>query len=69
MLPLNRKENPLKKFSEAPLKRSGMYLIALRAHVGRGKTMIREMIDTVADALPHPGESNAMRCSQAGEVD
>jgi hypothetical protein len=66
----NRKENPLKKFSEASLKQSGMYLIALRAHVGRGKTIIRDMIDSVADALPHP-EANPVRAIRysPGEIE
>ena len=29
-----------------------MYLIALRAHLGRGKSIIGEVIHSVADSLP-----------------
>ena len=47
-------ENPLKKFAEASLEKPGMYLIALRAHLNRGKTMIDEVMDSVVDALPKP---------------
>jgi hypothetical protein len=49
-------ENPLKHFAENSLKKPGMYLIALRAHLNRGKTMIGDMIESVADALPHPSK-------------
>jgi hypothetical protein len=45
-------ENPLKKFAEASLQKPGIYLIALRTHVNRGKAMIGDMIESVADAIP-----------------
>ena len=47
-------ENPLKKIAEASLEKPGMYLIALRAHLNKGKTAIDDMIDTVSESLPHP---------------
>ena len=47
-----QEENPLKKFAATSLETPGMYLIALRAHLGRGKTMIGEVLNSVADALP-----------------
>jgi hypothetical protein len=50
-------ENPLKKLAEESLKKPGMYLIALRAHVRQGKTLIGDMIETVAEALPKPGKA------------
>ncbi|HTG45370.1 MAG TPA: hypothetical protein VK633_12640 [Verrucomicrobiae bacterium] len=49
-------QNPLKQIARASLEKPGMYLIALRAHLGRGKTMLGDMIDSVADALPQPGK-------------
>ena len=49
-----REENPLKKFAEASLEKPGMYLIALRAHLARGKTALGNVINSVAGALPHP---------------
>jgi hypothetical protein len=47
-------QNPLKKFAEASLEKPGMYLIALRTHLNRGKAMIGTMIESVAGALPKP---------------
>jgi hypothetical protein len=48
-------ENPLKKFADASFEKPGMYLIALRAHLARGKTLIGDMVQSVADVLPKPG--------------
>jgi hypothetical protein len=45
-------ETPLRKLAEASLEKPGMYLIALRAHLARGKTMIGKMLTDVADAFP-----------------
>jgi hypothetical protein len=64
----NRKENSLKKLSESSSRHSGMYLIALRAHASRGRTMIREMIDSVAEALPHP-DMSSIRSSRAADAE
>ena len=47
-----REENPLKKVAEASLEKPGMYLIALRAHLNRGKAIIGNVLDSVAEALP-----------------
>lgn len=47
-----REENPLKKIAKESLEKPGMYLIALRTHLGRGKTMLGDVLDTVAEALP-----------------
>ena len=44
----------MKKFAEASLEKPGMYLIALRAHLSKGKTIIGEALESVADALPRP---------------
>ena len=49
-----REDNPLRKFARASLEKPGMYLIALRTHVGRGKTILGEVINSVAEALPKP---------------
>lgn len=43
---------PLNKPAEASLEKPGMYLIALRAHLNRGKTMIGDVFHSVADAFP-----------------
>ena len=45
-------ENPLRKLAEASLEKSGMYLIALRAHLQRGKSALGHILDEVADSLP-----------------
>lgn len=50
-------DNPLKRFAEKSLQTPGMYLIALRAHLNNGRTMIGDLIDSVAEALPHPEPS------------
>ena len=47
---------PLKKFAEASLEMPGMYLIALRAHLNKGKTMIGDALESVADAFPKPAK-------------
>ena len=49
-------DNPLKKFAKASLEKPGMYLIALRTHLGRGKTAIGDVLESVADALPKPSK-------------
>lgn len=48
----NWEPTPLKKLAEASLEKPGMYLIALRAHLNRGKTMIGDVFESVADAFP-----------------
>ena len=45
-------KTPLKKFAEGTLEAPGMYLIALRAHLNRGKTIIGDVLDSVSDAIP-----------------
>ena len=35
-------------------KNPGIYLIALRAHLNRGKTALGDLVDSVTDALPAP---------------
>lgn len=52
MPPNLREKTPLKKIAEASLEKPGMYLIALRVHLNRGKSMIGDVLDTVADAFP-----------------
>jgi hypothetical protein len=47
-----QEENPLKKFAKASLETPGMYLIALRTHMGRGRTLLGE--DSAEDTLPQP---------------
>src|SRR5204863_8734187 len=46
--------NPLTTFAKASLEKPGMYLIALRSHVGRGKSMIGQVLSSVARSLPQP---------------
>ncbi len=50
---------PLKKFAEASLEKPGMYLIALRAHLNKGKTMIGDALESVADAFPKAAKSQS----------
>ena len=50
---------PLKKFAEASLAKPGMYLIALRAHLNKGKTMIGDALESVADALPKSAKAQS----------
>ena len=50
---------PLKKFAEVSLEKPGMYLIALRTHLNKGKTMIGEALESVADALPKPAKAQS----------
>ena len=52
-LPQSKQESsPLE--NKASLAKPGMYLIALRTHLGRGKAMIGHVINTVAKSLPKP---------------
>jgi hypothetical protein len=48
-------ENPLRKLAETTLNKPGMYLIALRAHLNKGRSMIGDMLDSVAESLPRTG--------------
>jgi hypothetical protein len=48
----SKEKNPLQKFAEGAIEKPGMYLIALRTHVNRGKTIIRDVFDSVQEALP-----------------
>ena len=52
-------ENPLKKLAEDSFKKPGMYLIALRTHLSKGKTIIGDMIESVADAIPRAGKARS----------
>jgi hypothetical protein len=45
-------KNPLQNLAEGTVDKPGMYLIALRAHLNRGKTIIRDVFESVSDALP-----------------
>ena len=49
-----QESSPLKKFAQASLEKPGMYLIALRSHIGHGKSMIGQVLNSVADTLPQP---------------
>jgi hypothetical protein len=60
---LKQESSPLRKFAQASLEKPGMYLIALRAHLGRGKSIIGEVIHSVADSLPVSDKSNRARAS------
>ena len=50
---------PLKKFAEASLEKPGMYLIALRAHANKGKTIIGDVFESVADAFPKSAKAQS----------
>ena len=39
-----QESSPLEKFAKASLEKPGMYLIALRTHLGCGKAMIGRVI-------------------------
>jgi len=43
---------PLTRFARASLEKPGMYLIALRSHIGRGRIMIGQVLSSVAQSLP-----------------
>jgi hypothetical protein len=59
-LPEKNWERPsLKKFAEFSLEKPGMYLIALRAHLNKGKTMIGDVFESVADAFPKPANAQS----------
>jgi len=51
-----QESSPLKKFARASLEKPGMYLIALRSHLGRGKSMIGQVLHSVAETLPQTDE-------------
>jgi hypothetical protein len=53
---IREEKNPLKKFAEASLEKPGMYLIALRTHIGRGKIALGNVLNSVAGVLPHPNK-------------
>lgn len=53
------KQTPLDKLAEASVEKPGMYLIALRAHLNRGKTMIGDVFESVADAFPQRAKSQS----------
>jgi hypothetical protein len=44
--------SPLATFARASFAKPGMYLIALRSHIGRGKIMIGQVLSSVAGSLP-----------------
>ena len=44
--------NPLQNLAEGTVEKPGMYLIALRTHLNRGKTIIRDVFHSVTEALP-----------------
>ena len=56
-------KNPLQKVAEGAIEKPGMYLIALRAHLNRGKTIISDVFDSVKDALP--GSTKASSSDQS----
>ena len=45
-------KNPIQNPEVGTVEKPGMYLIALRAHLNRGKSIIRDVFDTVSEALP-----------------
>jgi len=45
-------KNPPQNLTEGAAEKPGMYLIALRAHLNRGRSIIRDVFDTVSEALP-----------------
>lgn len=45
----------LRAFADECVKSPAMYLMALRAHLNRGRSAIGEILHSVADALPRPG--------------
>ena len=45
-------KNPLQNPEVGTVEKPGMYLIALRAHLNRGKSIIRDVFETVSEALP-----------------
>ena len=49
-----RKEHAVRPPVKPSLEKPGMYLIALRAHLLRGKAMIGDVLQSVGQALPAP---------------
>jgi hypothetical protein len=58
-------ENPLRSLAERSLEKPGMYLIALRAHLHRGKAAVGELLEDVAQAFPHPAKGQSSSESEA----
>ena len=52
-------KNPLQNLAEGAIEKPGMYLIALRAHLNRGKTIIRDVFDSVKESLPTAGNAGS----------
>jgi len=50
-----RKTAHAEPFQGEPFENPGMYLIALRTHAKRGRSMLGKVVQTVANALPKPG--------------
>ena len=50
---------PLKKFAEVSFEKPGIYLIALRAHLNKGKTIIGDALESVADAFPKAAKAQS----------
>jgi hypothetical protein len=50
---------PLKNFAEASLEKPGMYLIALRAHLNKGRTIIGDALESVADVFPKAAKAQS----------
>ena len=48
----SREKNPLQNPEVGTVEKPGMYLIALRAHLNRGKSIIRDVFESVSEALP-----------------
>jgi hypothetical protein len=44
--------NPIQKLAQGAIEKPGIYLIALRAHLNRGKTIIRDVFDSVTEVIP-----------------
>lgn len=45
-------ENPIRKLAEASLETPGMYLMALRTHIARSRSLITDVVDRVAASFP-----------------
>jgi hypothetical protein len=53
--PINKRNlNSPNAQAESSTEKPGIYLIALRAHLNQGKTLIGDVLDSVANAFPQP---------------
>jgi hypothetical protein len=59
-----QERTPLATSTKASIEKPGMYLIALRSHASRGKSIIGRVLSSVAESLPKPEKLREPEVSQ-----